>query len=266
MAKRTKRVKMTRLFGYFNDDRPLLENGCRDESVPDGDTVVGMVPVPPFNLDTQENDGYHTGIGKTNTGEYYVCVASDHCDEDDEDKYCAHLVSDATAEARVLRAIPQDYDMIFGEEQPRAETKPVSNPGIVPANIAGMTIDDVPPAEAMFGLLNKAGWQFFGNGHWLRPYGDDAIFVGLCIHDDSAGIVRFHVKPEHRGLGIASVALAELTAIADRIGFVLKLEACPTHKGGLTLRQLIRWYGLHGFVNDEVMGMDQGQFMVRVPR
>jgi hypothetical protein len=118
-------LKMVELHGY--DAR---QDVGRVPETPDVKTVVGMVPVPPANLDcwdyadggrnVMRYSGVHSGLGRTEDGKWYIC----NFGKSDEGKtYFAALVTEEHAKERVLQCVPQDYEKFFGEPAPELQVR-----------------------------------------------------------------------------------------------------------------------------------------------
>ena len=88
---------------------------------PDVKMVVGIVPVPPANLDCEDFAdggrnvmhffGMRTGLGRTDNGDWYVC---NYGPSTEGITYFAFLITEEFAKELVLRCVPQDYDEFFG--------------------------------------------------------------------------------------------------------------------------------------------------------
>lgn len=82
--------------------------------------VIGIVKVPPFNLDSLNRGnwdsglGCHMGVGKTKSGKWYVCHVS--CWDGDESY--AQLITEDEAKQLVLEHAPKDFEKIFGVPAP----------------------------------------------------------------------------------------------------------------------------------------------------
>jgi GNAT superfamily N-acetyltransferase len=73
------------------------------------------------------------------------------------------------------------------------------------------------------------------------------VILELHTFDGMIRLSLIQVPPEYRGHGLASKAMNMLTAIADKHGVDMSLDAVPQGKGGLTKAQLFKWYAKHGF-------------------
>src|ERR1700735_4567066 len=71
--------------------------------------------------------------------------------------------------------------------------------------------------------------------------------VSLSVSENAAGLVLSMIRTEQRGQGLASAALADLCAYADRACLTIALTPEPVGQGGLSKPKLTAWYRKRGF-------------------
>lgn len=74
----------------------------------------------------------------------------------------------------------------------------------------------------------------------------------LNEEEKTALITRINVPEIHRGKGSGSKLLKEICEDADREEFILKLYVSPS--GGLSGKELVKWYQRHGFQHRAFFG------------
>jgi len=103
--------------------------------------------------------------------------------------------------------------------------------------------------------------------------GEDAPFILTELQERKGGgwVPHIWVKsissPQHKGKGVASYILKQITDMADQHDTVLMLTAKPFKTGGegraLSKAKLIGWYGRNGFISED---KDFPERMTRYPK
>jgi GNAT superfamily N-acetyltransferase len=110
--------------------------------------------------------------------------------------------------------------------------------------------------EAIEDWEKSTGAFYIGGPFFARDFGEGQGIVVFEIKNWSEGIALSLIKtpPEYRGKGLASRALKELLAFADKHGVPVTGSVAPQEDEGQTLSkaQLKAWYGRHGFKNKRV--------------
>lgn len=92
--------------------------------------------------------------------------------------------------------------------------------------------------------------------------------MSLTSHEDTLTLRSIKVQPDARGKGVATKAMQDLIAQADKEGKTLALTPDPLGKGGLSKAQLTKWYKGFGFVPNKGRNKDYRtrETMLRKPK
>jgi GNAT superfamily N-acetyltransferase len=96
-------------------------------------------------------------------------------------------------------------------------------------------------------LIQRLSKDGFYNPFWRNEFiiGEK---VGLEVSAaDENTVELMNIRALEKGQGYGSRGLKYLTDIADEVGANIKGVVVPTEQGGLTKKQLVRWYERHGF-------------------